>query len=1028
MPDRSEQIDAILAAAVEMASPAARADYILDASGGDEALQSEVEGLVEAWLGAGDFLVSSPSLPPTIELGVAESPGTQLGRYKLLQQIGEGGFAVVFMAEQERPVRRRVAVKIIKPGMDSRQVIARFEAERQALAMMDHSNIAKVLDADTTESGRPYFVMELVKGVPITEYCDEHLLDIDQRLSLFAQACDAVQHAHQKGVIHRDIKPSNVLVSTQDDKPVVKVIDFGIAKATETRLTDRTLFTDFRQLIGTPAYMSPEQAEGSLDIDTRTDVYSLGVLLYELLSGSPPFDPRELKLKAIAEMQRIIREDDPPAPSARLSTLDADTRVLTAKARGAESIRLIQCLRGELDWIALRALEKDRSRRYRSAAALADDLGRYLANQPVSARPATPSYRFRKFARRNKGLLVALGAVGAVLVGATIVSTWQAVRAWRAEQQALADSRRAEAIADFLVQAFRSPDPDRDGRTITIAEVLDRAVEEVRTKYDNDRLLRATLLDSLAKTYVSLGLSSKAAPVAEEALTLRTEELGPNAAETLSTTATLAQAYSWTDRHQQAINLAKKELAGRRAASPKSIETAWALHRLGMWLRQTGHPEEAIPLVLESVDIFTETLGPTHRSTLIAKHGAVSACFEAEQRGSSAYFVPYSYADVFAACKKHHGEDASVTLHVMDDVGLEELRRDHFDAAEQIFQRSLELKLKRFGPTHGYTVQTFKLLAECYSRAKLDDPRATLTKVDALLAIAPGIQELSRARLAVLQQIPSIEDSADLIAQMLRDAVDEKWTQAPRKILCRELAKTPELFEAVASLMPDETALWIGRGQHEVEMDKFADAAASYARVIAKRPLQDEHYEYGCLLLLLDDDARYQEFCRETFDRTGEPQDGYDAYVAARLYGLGPSDCVKMEHLVDWAELAARDRRGWQVRALALAYLRAGRYPEAIALYKKMIPSDRSLGADHGESWFGLAIANHKQGDDVEAQHCLAQGRIALERARPKSEGAQTGVSLPSQWLLISVMAREAEALLAPPAPTNPPGPVPDGK
>jgi serine/threonine protein kinase len=1021
MSERSEQIDVILSAAVELTTRDDRANFIRKACAGDDELQRQVEELVEAYLSAGDFLESpAPGLPPTIDLGIEESAGTSIGRYKLLQQIGEGGFAVVFMAEQEQPVRRRVAVKVIKPGMDSRQVIARFGAERQALALMDHSNIARVFDAGTTESGRPYFVMELVKGKPITDYCDEHCLSIDERLALFSQVCDAVQHAHQKGVIHRDIKPSNVLVRTEDDKPAVKVIDFGIAKATETRLTDMTLFTDFRQLIGTPAYMSPEQADGSLDIDTRTDVYSLGVLLYELLSGSPPFDPGELKSRAIAEMQRIIREVDPPAPSARLSTLDADTRVLKAKARGVEPGRLTQRLRGELDWIALRALEKDRNRRYGSAVALADDLERYLTNQPVEARPATLPYRFRKFAGRNKGLLTALGAVGIVLIGATILSTWQAIRAARAEQQALADSRRAEAISEFLVQAFRSPDPDRDGRTVTIAEVLDRAVEEVRDKYREDPLLRAALLDSLAKTYVSLGLSSKAAPLAEEALRIRTSELGSNANETLSTMATLSLAYSWTGRHSEAIKLAEKELSGRRAAAPDSVETAWALHRLAMWLRQTGDGEDAVPLALEAVEIFKKNLGPTHRDTLNAMHMAAIAC-DIAQRSNPEFPSPYTLDDILEACEKNLGEDDAFKLLVMDSAASENFYEGRFDVAEELLKRSLELKLKRFGPMHGYTLQSFKLLAELYARPDLDAPQSTLAKIDALLATAPDIQELKSARIAALRQIRPIGQSADLIAEMIRDAADQKWTQSPRKLLCRELAKNSEVFDAVAALMPDETTLWIGRGQHEIELNEIAKAETSYAKVINQRPLQDEHYEYACLLLLRDDKARYQEFCRETLHRRGEPKDGYEAYIAARLYGLGPADCVRTEQLVGWAENAARDRRAWQLQALAIAHLRAGKYREAIAAYQTTIPAQNSLGADHGESWFGLAIAHHKRGNEVEARRCLAQGRTALQRARPKFVGKQANVGPPSHWLLLNVMAREAEGLLNSPAPTDSP-------
>jgi serine/threonine protein kinase/Tfp pilus assembly protein PilF len=370
-------------------------------------------------------------LTPTVgQLPNPERPGTRIGPYKLMEQIGEGGMGLVFVAEQQRPVRRRVALKVIKPGMDSRSVIARFEAERQALAMMDHAHIAKVYDGGATPEGRPYFVMELVKGTPITDYCDAHRLTTRQRLELFRDVCQAVQHAHQKGIIHRDLKPSNVLVSLHDVTPVVKVIDFGVAKAIGGRLTDKTVYTQLTQLIGTPLYMSPEQAGLSdIDVDTRSDVYSLGVLLYELLTGTTPFDSETLKQAGYDEMRRMIREDEPPRPSTRLSTMQQAHLSTIAQRRGMEPRRLGQQLRGELDWIVMRALEKDRGRRYESASALASDVGRYLDDEPVLACPPSAGYRFRKLARRNKVALATAGVVTAALVIGTAVSVWQAVEA-----------------------------------------------------------------------------------------------------------------------------------------------------------------------------------------------------------------------------------------------------------------------------------------------------------------------------------------------------------------------------------------------------------------------------------------------------------------------------------------------------------------------------------------------------------------------------------------------------------------------
>jgi serine/threonine protein kinase len=356
---------------------------------------------------------------------VTEKTGDRIGRYKLLQTIGEGGCGVVYMAEQEEPVRRRVALKVIKLGMDTKQVIARFEAERQALAMMDHPNIAKVLDAGATEAGRPYFVMELVRGIKITDYCDQNNLPTRDRLDLFIKVCQAIQHAHQKGIIHRDIKPSNILVTLHDGAPVPKVIDFGIARATEGRLTDQTLFTAFEQFIGTPAYMSPEQAEMSgLDIDTRSDIYSLGVLLYELLTGKTPFDAKQLAAAGLDEMRRTIREQEPVRPSTRLGTMLEGELTTTAKHRQTDAPKLLHLLRGDLDWIVMKALEKDRTRRYETANGLAADLKRHLNNEAVVARPPSTAYRFQKLVRRNKLVFAAGASIGAALIITLAFSMW----------------------------------------------------------------------------------------------------------------------------------------------------------------------------------------------------------------------------------------------------------------------------------------------------------------------------------------------------------------------------------------------------------------------------------------------------------------------------------------------------------------------------------------------------------------------------------------------------------------------------
>ena len=647
---------------------------------------------------------------------IVEHRSDTIGPYKLLQPLGEGGMGVVWLAEQTRPVRRQVAVKIIKAGMDTAQVVARFEAERQALALMDHPAIARVLDAGATPDGRPYFVMEYIRGESITAYCAKHKLSIPERLDLFLQACDGVQHAHQKGIIHRDLKPSNVLVAIQGDRPVPKIIDFGVAKATTQSLTDRTLYTELGQFVGTPEYMSPEQAEMSgLDVDTRTDVYSLGAILYELLTGVLPFDSKVLRAQMLDEIRRTIREVDPPRPSTRVTT--AASGDAASRPTHVEPAKLAAELRGDLDWITMKALEKDRTRRYGSASDLAADVHRHLDDQPVLAGPPTATYRVGKFVRRHRGGVATTAAATVLLIGFAVTMAVQARRLAQERDRAARGEATATAVKDFLEQdvlgqattagqikaGAAQGDPN-----LTVRAALDRAAATVGSRFDQQPLVKASLEHTIGNAYGSIAVYGPAREHEQRALDLRARLLGPDHPDTLVVASSLA-ALDYAEDHLPAAEQAYRrvyELAQRRFG-PRDRITLTALLQLATIDSTQGRYASAEARYVEMLPIATAALGPD--DLLVARMKA-RAGYVYMIDGKPALAEPL-LTEALATNRRVLGGDHPNTLDPLTSLAQIYGGRGEVKQAEALRRDILRVRMRAYGPNHPGTLLAMNNLA-----------------------------------------------------------------------------------------------------------------------------------------------------------------------------------------------------------------------------------------------------------------------------------------------------------------------------
>jgi len=921
--------------------------------------------------------------------------GAAIGRYQLRQKIGEGGMGEVWLADQKEPVRRRVAIKLIKTGKDTREVVARFESERQALALMNHPAIAKVFDAGSTPQGAPYFVMEYVAGVPITVYCDKHRLNTRQRLELFMRVCEGVQHAHQKAIIHRDLKPSNILVTDVDDHPVPKIIDFGVAKALTQKLTADTMYTRVGMLIGTPEYMSPEQALSSgEDIDTRTDVYSLGIIFYELLAGAPPI---ELRKVALEEFLRRLREDDPPKPSTRIRTHDPVTSTELARKRHTEPPALVRQMRGDLDSIALKALEKDRGRRYGSPSDFALDIARYLNNEPVLAVPPSVAYRARKFARRYRGALVTACAFALVLIAASVISIRQSIRANKAAGAAqavndfLQNDLLAQASAVNQAGPAAKPDPDLKVRT-----ALDRAAQRITGKFDRQPEVEASIRNTIGQTYMDLGLygaskiqleralsleraqfgvdspktlwtlsnlgyvadlqgkDSEAEPLLVQALDAQRRVLGPDHPNTLLTMTTLGIVYWHQGKHAQAEAIDKKLIAtDRRVLGPEHRDTRNAMNNLAIVYWREGKLKDAETLGREVVDSDRRVAGPEHPDTLKAMNN-LAAIYGSEEKWAEAAAL---YTQVLEIRRRVLGPEHPLTLSSMNNLSTAYESQGKYPEAEAIAEQALQIQRRVLGPEHRDTIRTLMNVAS-YSRA--------LGKYALSESLAKQAFESDRRVLGA---------------------------DNPETLLCAQQLAYTYLTE-----------------------HKYAQAEAldSQTYDIDRRVFGQENrtvlYVQANLATTLQEQEKY-----------AQAEALYRDYLAG-----APNSPVRMNALA-WYLVSARDPRQWRpleavdlarrvvkgapdtdgaFNTLGLAEYRAGHWDQAIESLNRAVQMD---GNSDPTNFFFLAMAHWRRGDKAEAQSFLERG----------AQAARTKLVNNSQW---RPFWAEAAALLGKPGPPQKPG------
>ena len=1034
-----------------------RAAFLEKACAGDRDFRQRVEALLRSHEEVGDFLEDSPhtaALDAEKQIPVGEKPGDHIGRYKLLQQIGEGGCGVVFMAEQEEPVRRRVALKIIKPGMDTKSVIARFEAERQALAIMDHPNIAKVFDAGATESGRPYFVMELVRGIKITGYCDQNALTTEERLNLFVQVCQAVQHAHQKGIIHRDIKPSNILVTeTLEGAALPVVIDFGIAKATtDQQLTDKTLFTAFAMLIGTPAYMSPEQAAlTSVDVDTRTDIYSLGVLLYELLTGSTPFDTSDLLKAGLDEVRRVIREDEPARPSTRLSTMASADLTAVAQHRKSEPPKLIRSVTGDLDWIVMKALEKDRTRRYETANGLALDVKRFLSNETISARPPSKLYQLKKLVLRNKlmfagaAVIAALLVVSLIVVSASLAKEQQARRdADAALTQARADKTKAEIeatksrqITQFLEDMLQGAGPSvaLGQDAAMLRGILDRTAERVGQEMANQPAIEAELRGLIGRLYVELGDYDRAEQMQRAALALNRKLFGAQSEQTAASLNDLGDAL-WKQRKLADAEAAYSEalFIRRRLFGNDNADVAATLNGLGAVYRRQRKLAESENITRDALQIRRKLFGNEHLdvaeslrnlSIVLGDRGkqneaevAAREMLDMRRRllGNDHPLVAASLSDL-AWVTGSTATAAEIEALETEAFGIKQkvLPEAHPDLARGMYLLGERMR-QRGNLMESHTV----LNAALSMQRKLlgDNHPDVLATLAGLVAVLEQEEnwanaEVARRELLIQWRKRSGDGDSQVLKEiegLYRVLVTQKKFDEAAQLLDEVL--TPSFVQ-----QPSSAKLLVLRIDLRGRRGQLEEAASDAALALKHEPNYSDRYNVLATLLVKNGDrVGYQEICRKFFAAFHKTTNIYVADQLAKTCLLLPNSEMDLKALDSLTDFALANGSGdkfsipfFQV-CKALSQYRQGSFSEAVTWAEKPLKS--SSRYSHGHAYAVLAMAHWQLGNKDAARAMFEKGDALAPSVIPARDAEDPGKAWLA-WLFSRISLDEAAALFS---------------